>query len=41
VNYRNGYRERRWDTRAAAIDLAVPKLRQGGYLPGWLPATAR
>ena len=35
-NSRNGYRERRWDTRAGTIDLAVPKLRQGSYYPEWL-----
>jgi putative transposase len=36
VNYRNGYRQRRWDTRAGSIDLAIPKLRQGSYFPEWL-----
>jgi putative transposase len=36
VNYRNGYRDRRWDTRAGTIDLAIPKLRQGSYFPEWL-----
>ena len=36
VNSRNGYRERRWDTRAGTIELAVPKLREGSYYPGWL-----
>jgi putative transposase len=36
VNYRNGYRERRWDTRAGTIDLAIPRLRQGSYFPDWL-----
>jgi putative transposase len=36
VNYRNGYRERRWDTRAGTIELAIPKLRQGSYFPDWL-----
>lgn len=35
-NHRNGYRTRRWDTRAGSIDLAVPKLRQGSYYPEWL-----
>jgi putative transposase len=33
---RNGYRERRWETRAGAIDLKVPKLRRGSYFPGFL-----
>jgi putative transposase len=36
VNYRNGYRQRRWDTRAGTIELAIPKLRQGSYFPEWL-----
>lgn len=35
-NSRNGYRERRWDTRAGTIDVAIPKLRQGSYFPDWL-----
>ena len=36
VNLRNGYRERRWDTRVGTIDLAIPKLRKGTYFPEWL-----
>src|SRR5947207_3754463 len=36
VNRRNGYRERDWDTRVGSIELAVPKLREGSYLPEWL-----
>lgn len=36
VNQRNGYRQRRWDTRAGSIDLSIPKLRQGSYFPDWL-----
>ena len=36
TNRRNGYRERRWDTRAGTIALAVPKLRSGSYFPDWL-----
>ena len=36
VNARNGYRPRPWDTRLGTIDLAIPKLRQGTYFPGWL-----
>src|SRR5215203_5351063 len=34
--HRNGYRERGWDTRAGRIDLAIPKLRKGSYLPSFL-----
>src|SRR5579875_2856620 len=36
VNYRNGYRPRRWDTRVGTMELAIPKLRQGSYFPDWL-----
>jgi putative transposase len=36
TNRRNGYRSRPWDTRTGTIDLAVPKLREGSYFPGWL-----
>jgi putative transposase len=36
VNYRNGYRERRWDARAGTIELEIPKLRAGSYFPEWL-----
>ena len=36
VNARNGYRHRDLDTRAGTIDLAMPKLREGSYYPGWL-----
>lgn len=36
VNSRNGYRDRRWDTRAGTIELKVPKLRSGSYFPDWL-----
>src|SRR3982750_3682169 len=36
TNQRNGYRMREWDTRAGTVELAIPKLRQGSYLPDWL-----
>ena len=36
VNRRNGYRERRWDTRVGTIGLSIPRLRQGSYFPDWL-----
>jgi len=36
VNSRNGYRHRDFDTRAGTVKLAVPKLREGSYYPGWL-----
>jgi putative transposase len=41
VNQRNGYRERRWDTRVGTIDLAIPKLRKGTYFPEWLLESRR
>jgi transposase-like protein len=36
VNSRNGYRTRRFDTRAGSIELAIPKLRRGSWFPDWL-----
>jgi len=36
VNRRNGYRSREWDTRVGAVELAMPKLREGSYFPDWL-----
>ena len=36
VNYRNGYRQRSFDTRVGTIELAIPKLRRGSYFPDWL-----
>ena len=33
LTHRNGYRDRRWDTRVGTIDLAIPRVRDGSYLP--------
>jgi putative transposase len=33
ATHRNGYRPRRWDTRAGEIELQIPKLREGELLP--------
>jgi transposase-like protein len=33
TTYRNGYRGRRWDTRLGTLELQVPKVREGGYVP--------
>ena len=39
--YRNGTRPRRFDTRLGTIDLQVPKLRFGGYVPTFLERRSR
>src|SRR5438270_13618709 len=36
LNYRNGYRDRRLDTRLGPLSLRIPKLRQGSYFPPFL-----
>src|SRR5271169_3248760 len=36
TGYRNGHRDRRWDTRLGTLTLHVPKLREGGYVPGFI-----
>ena len=36
LNYRNGYRDRMWETRAGTIELQIPKLRKGSYFPVFL-----
>jgi|SRR5579884_273111 len=38
---RNGYRERRWDTRVGEIELQIPRLRTGSYLPSFLEPRRR
>ena len=39
--HRNGYRQRRWDTRAGEIELQIPKIRQGSYFPSFLQPRKR
>jgi putative transposase len=34
--YRNGYRDRAYDTRLGTLQLRIPKLRQGSYFPPFL-----
>lgn len=41
LTHRNGYRPREWDTRVGTIELAIPRLRQGSYLPSWLEPRRR
>jgi transposase-like protein len=41
MTHRNGYRQRRWDTRAGEIELQIPKLRQGSYFPSFLQPRKR
>jgi transposase-like protein len=41
LTYRNGYRPRRWDTRAGELELAIPKLRRGSYFPSFLQPRRR
>jgi putative transposase len=41
LTHRNGYRPRRWDTRAGEIELQIPKLRRGSYFPSFLEPRRR
>jgi transposase-like protein len=41
ATHRNGYRARRWDTRAGEIELQIPKMRQGSYFPSFLQPRKR
>lgn len=41
TNYRNGYRERSWDTRAGTVCLDIPRLRDGNYFPSLLEPRRR
>ena len=36
ATYRNGYRDRSFDTRLGSLQLRIPKLRQGSYFPPFL-----
>jgi putative transposase len=41
ATHRNGYRSRRWGTRAGEIELQIPKIRQGSYFPSFLQPRKR
>jgi transposase-like protein len=41
TTYRNGYRERAWQTRVGEIPLKIPKLREGSYFPSLLEPRRR
>jgi len=41
ATHRNGYRSRRWDTRAGEVELQIPKIRQGSYFPSFLEPRRR
>jgi transposase-like protein len=38
---RNGFRERRWDTRVGSISLKIPRVRDGSYFPSLLEPRRR
>jgi transposase-like protein len=40
-NQRNGYRDRIFETRLGTVDLKIPKLREGSYLPSFLEPRRR
>ena len=41
TTHRNGYRPRDWDTRVGTIELAVPRVRSGSFLPSILEPRRR
>lgn len=41
ITHRNGYRERTWDTAAGAIELKIPKVRKGSYMPSLIEPRRR
>src|ERR1700740_265769 len=41
TTWRNGHRDRTLDTRLGALQLRIPKLRQGSYFPPFLQAPQR
>jgi transposase-like protein len=41
TTWRNGYRERPWDTRAGTVSLEIPRMRAGSYFPSLLEPRRR
>ncbi len=41
AGYRNGHRDREWDTRVGTIGLRVPRVRDGSYFPSLLEPRQR
>src|SRR5215216_221463 len=41
ATHRNGYRARRWDTRAGEIELPIPKIRRGSSFASFLEPRRR
>jgi len=41
AGYRNGHRERPWDTRVGTIELQVPRVRDGSFFPSLLEPRRR
>ena len=41
TTYRNGHRERVWETRVGEIPLRIPKLREGNFFPSLLEPRRR
>jgi putative transposase len=41
ATWRNGYRPRKWDSRAGELELRIPKLRRGSYFPSFLQPRRR
>jgi transposase-like protein len=41
LTHRNGYRQRKWETRVGEVPLRIPKLRKGTYFPSLLEPRKR
>src|SRR5215217_3509898 len=41
ATHRDGYRSRRWDTRAGEVELQIPRIRRGSYFPSILEPRRR